>query len=333
MILLTGATGMLGGHLLWHLLQKRERVRVLKRQTSSVKEIQLIFQFYNDNLDAYAEKIEWAIGDVLNYNSLQQAMQGINTVYHCAAVVSFAQNPNQLLETNIQGTQNILNASLKANVRHFCFVSSIASLGDVAKGEMADEQSFRYEEKGSSAYSQSKYLSEKLVWEAIGKSLPAVIVNPGVILGAALPATGTMQLFGAMQKGLPVYTKGGSGYVAVEDVCKAILLLTEKAVTGERFVLVGENRSNQEVLNFIADALGKRRPFIHGRKFWLLPLAGLGKFIAKFFGKTFLFDRGTIKAALKRELYSSKKIQERFHFEFTPIEKCITDIARFYVQS
>lgn len=333
MILVTGATGILGGHLLWHLLQSEKRVRVLKRNNSNLTQLRLIFSFYHDNLDNYSQNIEWSIGDVLDKESLQTVVEGVETIYHCAAIVSFSNAPPDILATNVQGTKNIVDVLLEKTIRKFCFVSSIAALGTTKKDVLITEKLAWEANKKTSPYALSKYLSEKIVWEAIKKGLPAVIVNPGVILGIGLATNGTMKLFRTVDKGLPIYTNGGSGYVDVQDVCKAMIQLTQSNITGERFVLVGENISNRELLNAIADALGKPRPFICGTSWWMMPLATLLELASKFLQKKTILDRGTVRSTLHRSYYSSEKIQKKLHFHFSSIEKSIEEIAHFYAKN
>lgn len=331
-ILVTGATGMLGAHLLWNLLQKGYNIRATKRQSSSLTQTEKIFKFYNDQLSHYAEKIEWVEGDVINAESLQKAMKDIDLVYHCAAMVSFADNPDKLLEINIQGTKNILDAAKQNQIKKLCFVSSIGALDSSDKNKLIDESCFGNPKEDSSPYSQSKYQSEKLVWDAIHDGLNAVIVNPGVILGYANSNNGSMQIFSAVRNGLPIYTLGGSGYVGVADVCRAMIQLTESDISGEHFVLVSENLSNKELLFLIADAMLTKRPYIHGTPWLLMNLAKIMEFIQKITGKKMILDRGTARVALSRSYYSSEKIIQETGFKFTPIKECVEDICQAMIK-
>lgn len=326
-ILITGATGMLGAHLMWNLLQKGHSIRAIKRKTSSLNQTEKIFKFYNDKIGLHEDKIEWVEGDVMQAESLQNAMKGIDIVYHCAAMVSFADSPEKLLEINIQGTQNVLNAAKQNQIKKLCFVSSIGALDSSDKDKIIDESCFGNPKENSSPYSQSKYLSEKLVWDAMQEGLNAVIVNPGVILGYANDNNGSMQIFTAVRNGLPIYTLGGSGYVSVEDVCRAMILLTESDIKAEHFVLVSENLSNKELLFMMADAMLTRRPYIHGTRWLLMNLASIMEFIQKVSGKKMILDKGTARVALSRSYYSSEKIKKELGFEFSPIKKCVKEIC------
>jgi len=105
MILVTGATGLVGGHLLWHLLQENENVAAIKRITSNLQPLRTIFSFYTNEPDLYLNKIDWRTADVLDEKSLEKAFSQIDVVYHCAAIVSLGNGSNAMIETNVQGTK------------------------------------------------------------------------------------------------------------------------------------------------------------------------------------------------------------------------------------
>lgn len=333
MILVTGATGLVGGNLLWYLLQENVRVAAIRRTTSNVEPLRTIFSFYNPNPDEYLTRIDWKIADVLDESSLLEALTDVTIIYHCAAIVSLGNNANILLDTNVTGTRNIVSAALKTRVKKLCFVSSIAACGPTHGQVEVDENSVWENSKNRSAYARSKYYSEQEVWKGIEKGLNAVIVNPGVILGVSGTNSGSSQLFSQVQKGLMFYTNGGSGYVDVQDVVRAMLLLTNSEISGERFILSGENCSNKDILSWMADGFGKQRPVIPIGKRILWTIGILSEFIGKTFHFKPLIDRGTARSATNREYYSNRKIVEAIGFKFTPVEKCIREVCEFLMKN
>jgi len=333
MILVTGATGLVGGNLLWHLLQQNERVTAIRRSTSNLEPLRTIFRFYTSNPEEYLAKINWKIADVLDIKSIENVMSGISIVYHCAAVVSLGNKSDVMLDTNVTGTKNIVEAAIKAKVIKFCFVSSIAACGKATDNKMIDENSVWKENSDTSLYSRSKFYSEQEVWKGIKNGLNAVIVNPGVILGISGNETGSSQLFSQVRKGLIFYTNGGSGYIDVQDVAKAMIQLTNSEISGNRFILVSENCSNKDILSWMADGFGKRRPIISiGRG--LLWFVGI---LSEMYGKIFhikpLIDRSTARSATKRAYYSNARIKDEIGIEFKPIEKCIREICEFMLKN
>ena len=329
MILVTGGTGLVGGNLLWHLLQKNERVTAICRSTSSIKAVSKIFGFYTENPESYLSRIDWLIADVLNFESINKAMSCISVVYHCAAVVSLGKNDKNIIDTNVEGTKNVIHAALSNNIKKLCFVSSIATCCKSNSVELIDENGKWANVPTQSVYAQSKYLSEQEVWNGIKQGLNAVIVNPGVILGFSGNNKGSSQLFDQVQKGLIFYTNGGSGYVDVQDVVKAMIQLTTSEISGERFILVGENCSNKEVLTWMAEFFGKQRPFIPINGFIIYIIGFLLEIIGKIFKFEPLIDRGTARSASNRTYYSSKKVIEAIDFEFKPIKNCIQEVCEF----
>ncbi len=329
MILVTGATGLVGGHLLWHLLQENERVSAIRRSTSNLGPLRTIFSFYTTNPDVFLDRIDWKIADLLNFSSISEAMNGVDIVYHCAAVVSLGNSESSLLDTNVTGTLNVVQAALEKDIKKLCFVSSIAACGKTIHSEIIDENGVWIDSIDQSLYSKSKYYSEQEVWKGIQKGLNAVIVNPGVILGVSGQNIGSSQLFYQVQKGLMFYTNGGSGYIDVQDVVKAMIQLVKSEISGERFVLVGENCSNRDVLSWMADGFSKRRPFIGIGKRTMLSIGYLSEIIGKLFNFNPLIDVGTAKSAINREFYSSQKIEQALGFEFKPIQQCIKEVCDF----
>jgi dihydroflavonol-4-reductase len=329
MILVTGATGLVGGNLLWQLLQENERVTAIRRASSNLKPLRTIFSFYCSNPDDYLARIDWRIADVLDVTSIQFALKDITTVYHCAAVVSLAGNSETMIDTNVAGTRNVVQAAIDNNIQMLCFVSSIAACGNASTGKMLDEKSTWNDFPNRSPYSRSKYYSEQEIWKGINKGLRAVIVNPGVILGVSGANSGSAQLFAQVRKGLPFYTNGGTGYIDVQDVVKIMIQLVKLKISNERFVLVNENCCNRDILNWMADGFQKHRPIIGmGRKtLWTFG------FVSEVLGKLFHFhpqiDRSTARTATKREYYSNEKIVNALGFTFKPLEQCIREICAF----
>ena len=333
MILVTGATGLVGGNLIWQLLQDNERVSAIRRSSSNMDSIRTIFSFYTSAPDKYLSRIDWKEADVLDVYSIREAMLGISVVYHCAAVVSFNDNTQNLTDTNVTGTRNVVRAALENQVHKLCFVSSISACGKGQNNEKINENSVWADSSDRSSYSRSKYYSEQEVWKGINEGLNAVIVNPGVILGASGTETGSSQLFLQVQKGIMFYTNGGSGSVDVRDVVKAMIQLVQRDISGERFILVAENCFNKDVLCRMADGFGRRRPFISVGKQTLWAVGWFLEIVGHVFHFHPLLNRNSAHTATTREYYSSLKIEKALNFKFIPIPTSINEICDFLLLS
>lgn len=327
MILVTGGTGLLGAQLLLQLTQKGVRVRALRRHGSEMNMVTRLFS-YQPDANALLALIDWVEGDVLDPVSVELAMEGVHQVYHCAALVSFSKSDRrQLHRVNVNGTVNMVDAALKAGVDHFVYVSSIATLGSTLSGEPVSEgEPWDSLPKGS-AYGHSKHAAEREVWRAMAEGLPAVIVNPSVILGPGDWNRGSCELFTIVDKHLRFFTRGINGYVDVRDVARAMVLLAESGIIGERFVVNGANVSYHELFEAIAVALKKPAPA------WVVtPL--MGEIIWRVMALTPLFTgrrpaitRETARSSQKKYSYSSQKLIRQTGMSFTPFHETIAFVA------
>jgi dihydroflavonol-4-reductase len=333
MVLVTGATGLVGGHLLWHLLQKNDKVIALKRVTSNLTPLKSIFGFYTENPDVVLSKIEWRVADINDKTSLQDAMEGVSEIYHCAAIVSLGKGGTELMDTNVSGTRNMVELALGRNIKKFCFVSSIAACGFSSDKTLIDEQTPWTDNEHKTLYALSKYNAEQEVWKGIQQGLKAVIVNPGVILGYSGNDSGSSLIFSQVKKGLMFYTLGGSGYVDVRDVVRAMIQLMESDITSERFILVGENLSNKEIVCLMADGFHKPRPWINVSRPLLLTVGFIAEMIGVLFRFKPLVDRSLARSATNRSYYSSEKITEAIAFKFIPIAQCIEDVCSYILRT
>lgn len=315
MVFVTGATGLVGSHL----------VQALVRQGTAVR------AFYRAHIPTYAgaDKVEWIQGDILDIISLEEALQGIQQVYHCAAIVSFnPQKTKSLFQTNVEGTANVVNACIAAGVQKLLYVSSVAAIGRLNRDGAIDEKVQWTPKANNSAYGKSKYLAEMEVWRGVGEGLDAVIVNPSIILGAANWDGGSSQIFKTVYNEFPWYTDGVTGFVDVVDVVKAMMLLMESPVSAERFILNAENLPFHQLFTKIANCFGKRPPHRRVSSF----LAGMiWRWEAvkyKLTGKSPLLTRETAASAQAKVFFNNGKLLKYFpNFKYTAINDTIRRIC------
>ncbi|GAB1416471.1 NAD-dependent epimerase/dehydratase family protein [Paludibacter sp.] len=334
MILVTGATGLVGGHLLWHLLQENDKIVAIKRKNSKLLPLRAIFKFYSDSPDKFLERIEWRYADIIDFDSLMEASKGVNKIYHCAAVVSLSGKGNHLMDTNVQGTENIIRIALYRKIEKLCFVSSIAACGFTDNDSTIITEDSEWQTKGhQSDYALSKFNAEQIVWKAIKENgLNAVIVNPGVILGFSGTNSSSSLLFKQVRKGLPFYTLGGSGYVDVRDVVRIMIKLMESSISAERFILVSENNSNKEIISMMSKGFNKPQPIINMGKKRLYFVGFFAEIAGKVFGFSPVLDRKFASSATNRSYYSSQKIIDALNYKFIPISQCIDDVCNYMLK-
>ena len=322
MILVTGGTGLVGSHLLWHLLQKGERVRAIHRPGSDLEHVREVFGYYGNG--DLAEKIEWFPADTLDLVPLNEAMEGIGKVYHCAAVISF--NPSdrkRMRKANIKSTANIVNLCLEHKVEKLCHVSSVSALGRRYDGSAITENDLWKYSKKRSGYSVSKFHSEMEVWRGMEEGLNAVIVNPSVIIGPGNWSRGSARFFTAVRKGLKYYTEGMTGFVDVRDVCRCMITLMESDISGERFIINSEDIPYRDLFNMIAKALDKPVPDTHASE-RLAEIAWRLEWLRSRFtwGKPRL-TRETARSGRSISRFSNEKIKQATGHRFIPVEESV----------
>lgn len=332
MIFVTGGTGLIGSHLLFELVSAGNKVKALKRRTSNLQQVLKTFSYYSESPQELFSKIEWVDGDILDYFGLEKLLTGIDEVYHCAAIVSFnGSDRKQMINNNVEGTANLVNAALEAGVKKFCHVSSVSALGKTQNGYPVDELTNWTPSKKVTGYSQSKFFSEAEIWRGIEEGLNAVIVNPSIVLGPGNWEAGSSRLFKTIWDGLKFYTKGVTGFVDIKDVVNAMVLLMDnnnfKSCKNQRFLLNAENLSYQELFFAIADELGKSRPKYYASPF-ATELAWRAAFVFRIFSKNPPpVSRETASAAHTNTLYDGSKITRTIPFEYQPVSESIKQTA------
>lgn len=333
MILVTGATGLVGSHLVYRLLISGHHVRAIKRKNSATGILKKVLACYAPELESLFEQIEWVVADLTDPGSLEQALKGCEIVYHAAAMVSFVPSDKDMMyKINAVGTANLVKACLHLKIKKLCHVSSIAALGGPVNDSMVNEQTAWKPHQDISNYSLSKYYAEQEVWKGIKSGLDAVIVNPSVILGPGFRDTGSSALFFTVWKGLKFYTEGVTGFVDVRDVAEVMVRLTESAISGEKFIVSSENISYRDLFTNIARGLGKPEPKFKVTRL-VASIAWRSEAIRCFFtGKTPLVTKETARSARKRNFYSNEKICSALNFKFIPVDESVRFISKLFLK-
>lgn len=313
MVLVTGGAGLLGTELINQLLSQGYKVRAIFNKSRMP-------DFQSDQLQQFQ-------CNILDVMGLEEAMQGVDQVYHCAAIVSFQPSrKNELFKINIEGTTNVVNAALSSGVKKLVHVSSVAALGRIRENERIHEGMNWSEETNNSNYGQSKYLGELEVWRGIGEGLDAVIVNPVIILGNGDWHAGSSQIFKSAFDEFPWYTEGITGFVDVRDVAKAMISLMESNISNERFIISAENRSYRDVFNLIAAAFDKKKPYKKVTAFIAQVVWRLEAVKSRFTGKNPLITKETATTALAHVHFENGKLLKFLPgFRYRTIEKTIID--------
>ena len=321
----------MGSHLVYDLVKRGSEVKVLVRENSDRNKILEVFRYYSEDADHLFELIHWAIGDVTDRISLEDAFEEVDFVYHTAAFVSFAGIfKKQIMKVNVVGTANIVDLCLAKGIKKLCFVSSIASIVVPVDGTAGNEDLIWKPEKNASIYSISKLKSEMEVWRGITEGLSAVIVNPSVILGPGDWSKGSPGLFHAIAKGIPFYTNGSTGFVDVRDVSEIMISLMDSDIEGERFILNSENIGYRDFFNLIAKSMHKESKPVYLNALFAQMILLVDTIRVLLLRKEPLVTKQSLRIAYKKLVYSNQKIRKTLKRDFRPVQESINDISLLY---
>lgn len=248
----TGATGFLGSHVAQQLMARGAELRLLVRPTSR-----------NDNIaDLAAERVT---GDLRDAQSLRRGMTGCEFVFHVAADYRlWARDRNELYQSNVEGTRNVLEAARDSGVRRVVYTSSVATMGFGNHGRLTDENSPVALGDMIGDYKRSKFMAEQLVLEAARGGQNVVMVNPTTPVGERdiKPTPSGEIIVDFLRRKFPAYVDTGLNLVDVVDCAEGHLLAMERAQPGERYILGGENLTLKQILDKLAAITGLPSPNI-----------------------------------------------------------------------
>ncbi len=318
--LVTGATGLLGSAIVEALVERGISVRVLRRDSSNL-----------DLLGPLARQVDHAIGDITDPAAVEEAMQGVDHVYHVAARIGFAGRKEReaMMRVNVGGTRTVVNAALHVGVKRLVHTSSIAALGRTDRPDgILDEVTEWEDSPANTVYGRSKYLSELEVQRAVAEGLDAVMVNPSMIFGVGRTGENTQRLVEQVRdRRLPAVPKGGNGFVDVLDVAAGHIAAMERGRTGERYVLTSENLTWKQVIEMLADGFGVAPPRITMARPLGMALAVTAELAGWLFRFNPLITREAVAQASRVYRYSNRKAIDELGCTFRPFEQTVQRIV------
>lgn len=311
--MVTGATGLVGGELTRRLSQLGYQVKALYHQSKPID----------------LPNVTWCQCDILDVIELEDIMQNMDIVFHCAALVSFDPSKAKTIhQLNVIGTANVVNTAIDAQVTTFIHVSSVAAIGSLLNGNISENE--KWDAKaGHNAYAKSKRAAEFEVLRGQAEGLKVHIVNPTIILGNGDWNKGSSEIFKKVYQGFPYYTEGVHGFVDVADVVTVMIALMETDTpSGERYILNGANISYKKLFDLIADNFGVAQPNKKVTKWQAAFIWRLVYLKAKLTGTHAMLTKETAHTAQAVITYNNLKILQALpDFQFQPMEQSITRIC------
>ncbi|HOE68839.1 MAG TPA: NAD-dependent epimerase/dehydratase family protein [Candidatus Omnitrophota bacterium] len=323
-VLVTGGTGFIGSTLVRHLLAAGYQVRVLVRQR-------------RDSLLLEHLDVEVVNGNVTSLQAVETAVQGCSIVFNLASLYSFypfwIKNPKAMYRINVDGTVHMLSASLKYGVRKFVHTSTIATINARSDGQPADE-SAGFRERGASHYARSKFLAEQEVLKYCAKGLPAVILNPAIVIGERdhkpTPTGDVIVKF--LNQSYPGYFDTRWSVADADDVAQAHIAAAKQGRIGERYILANPDHPTlKEIFRALEQVSGVRAPRIRIPYWALFCFTYIDEFLSHYaFRKKPLMPTEGIRFCLKTGAYDGSKAVRELGYPATPLRKTLAKAVAWY---
>jgi dihydroflavonol-4-reductase len=321
--LVTGASGFVGSHVTRVLLQRGDWVRVLLRPES-------------DSHALTGLPVERVYGDIRDPSAVASAVRGVQRVFHAAADYRlWARDPQEIYDSNVAGTRNLLDATARLGIEKFVYTSSVATLAVPRPANLPDERTEARLEEMVGHYKRSKYLAEQEVLRTARKGLPAVIVNPTTPIGPGdwKPTPTGRIILDFLCGRMPAYVDTGLNLVSVESVALGHWLAAEKGRVGERYILGGRNMMLKEIFDALSSVSGRPSPRIR------LPLAlALAAGYADLCASRLLSREPRIplegvRMARHKMFVESSKAESELGFRSDSVEVALERAARWYAEN
>ena len=321
MILIIGGTGLVGSHLILECYKENLKLRVTYRSKEKLNNLKHHLKKKHLMKSCYLKSIDWVNVNLNDIVSLDDAIRGVDFVYHCAAKVSLADyDKDELFKTNIEGTSNVVNMCLKYKVKKLLYLSSISSIGANNDVKIINESHSWDDNRDYTFYARSKNASELEVWRGSQEGLNVIIVNPGLILGDNVNNPSIRKILKIAHNNFFFYPTGKVAVIDINDVSRILMLLLNSSVKNERFILVSENIDQRMLFDKFRLSIGKRKAFFPLSKF-LLNFFLIGEIILQTLGirKRFM-SWALIQILCSKQIYDGSKVSRLLSFEYKEIK-------------
>lgn len=320
-VLVTGATGFVGGNLARELWHRGYQVRALVRAGS-------------DTLTIRGTDIHQVEGDLLDRESLSKAMADCEGVFHCAAAYTFwSRDPQKVRRTNVEGTVNVLECARDAGVERVVYTSTVSTIGVPADGCLGDESTPLSRGTLHGHYKQSKFDAEKEAMRLAAEGVPVVVVNPTTPVGPwdVKPTPTGKIILDFLRRRIPAYLATGMNLVDVADVCAGHITALERGRIGQRYILGNRNVTLKELFAMLSQITGLSAPRVR-LPYWLVVGAGYAEqaISAGLLRREPLIPVEGVLASRKPAWVSSQRAITELELPQSPVEGALEKAAEWY---
>ena len=320
--LVTGATGFVGSHVARQLVAAGHTVRVLVRSTSNLAVLEGL-------------PVEPVEGDLRDAASLDRAVQGARQVFHVAADYRlWTRNPEELYDSNVEGTRRLLNAVQRAGVERIVYTSTVATIAVPRHGALPNEQTQATLDEMIGHYKRSKFLAEQAAIEAARAGVPVVIVNPTAPVGPGdwKPTPTGRIILDFLQGKMPAYVDTGLNVAAVEDVAAGHLLAAEKGRVGERYILGARNMTLKQILDALSAITGRPAPRVRLPHAIALAAGYADEFYSRLAGREPQIPVEGVKMSRHKMFVESDKAERELGYKPGKVEAALERAVRWYAE-
>lgn len=320
--LVTGATGFVGSHVARQLITAGHSVRVLVRRNSNLQALEGL-------------PLDRVQGDLRDPASLDRSMQGVRRVFHVAADYRlWTRRPEEIYESNVEGTRNLLAAAERAGVERIVYTSTVATIAVHRPGALPNEGTHATIDEMIGHYKRSKFLAERVAVEAAASGVPVVIVNPTAPVGPGdWKPTPTGRIIVDFLSGkMPAYVDTGLNVAAVEDVAAGHLRAAEKGRAGERYILGARNMTLKEILDALSTITGRPAPRVRLPHAFALAAGYADEWFSRIAGREPQIPVEGVKMSRHRMFVESDKAERELGYKPAPVEAALERAVRWYEQ-
>lgn len=315
-LLVTGASGFVGWHVARLLIDEGYAVRALVRKGSAVPSL----------------PVEIYEGDLRDARSVQRAVIGCHSIFHVAADYRlWTRHPEEMFETNVRGTAQLLELASIEGVDRFVYTSTVGCIGLPSEGFGTEDSPVNVEQMAG-AYKESKFLAEEAVLKMAAQGFPAVVVNPTAPVGErdAKPTPTGRIILDFLRGKMPAYMDTGLNVVDVEDVARGHFLAFEHGLPGERYILGGENLTMREILQILSEESGVPAPRLKLPYSVAMGFAALSTAGAFLTGKSPRAPIDAVKMARKKMFVTSAKAERDLGYRPVPARQALAKAVAWY---
>jgi len=322
-VLITGATGFIGNHVTRLCLEKGDDVRVMVMPGE-------------DRTPLAGMDVEFVEGNLLDADSLAHAVQGVEQLYHLAALFAiWTKDPDLHYKVNVDGARAMMQAAMMGGVEKIVFTSSIAAIGIVGNGGWATEETAFNSWPWASDYILSKFISHQLVKGLVSEGLPVTMVMPGLPFGPgdrAPTPTGTM-ILRTLKGQMKNYWDGGVCAVDVRDVAAGHVLAMEKGRIGQSYILANKdgNMTNKKFLGMVGEIAGVpdvAKNEVSGKT--MLRVAKMAELWSKLTGRPPITTYKNTLYVLQHGYVDPTRAVQELGLPQTPIETAVADSVQWF---